>query len=117
MFMTSVSTNAVRAQVVHGEHDRAEAADLVLGRHRTALPRRGRPRAAVVDQHQALAFAVLERQGQPAVDLDHIAGHAAGLPSGDRARTQASFRRRRAGRCAKSSWFRAARARPENRRR
>ncbi len=57
-------------QIVHGEHDRAEAADLVLGRHRTALPRRGRPRAAVVDQHQALAFAVLERQGQPAVDFD-----------------------------------------------
>ena len=57
-------------QLVHGQHDRTEAADLVLGRHRAALPRRGRARAAVVDQHQPLALAVLERQRQPAVDLD-----------------------------------------------
>ncbi len=37
------------------------------------------PAPPVVDQHQTLALAVLERQGQPAVDLDQLAGHAAGL--------------------------------------
>ena len=37
------------------------------------------PAAAIVDQHQPLALAVLERQRQPAVDLDDIAGHGAGL--------------------------------------
>ena len=66
-------------QIVHGQHDRTEAADLVFRWHRAALPRRGRALAAVVDQHQPLALAVLERQRQPAVDLDDIAGHAAGL--------------------------------------
>ena len=69
----------MRGQIVHREHDRTEAADLVFRRHRAALPRRRRSRAAVVDQHQPLALAVLERQRQPAVDLDDIAGHAAGL--------------------------------------
>ena len=66
-------------QLLHGQHDRTEAADLVLRRHRAALPWRGRPVAAVVDQHQPLAFAILKRQRQPAVDLDDIAGDAAGL--------------------------------------
>ena len=65
-------------KILHGEHDRAETADLMFRRHRAVLPRRGRPRAAVVDQHQPLAFAVLERQRQPAVDFDDLAGDAAG---------------------------------------
>ena len=50
----------------------------MFGGNRAALPRRSFARAAVVDQHQALAFAVLERQRQPAIDLDHLAGDAAG---------------------------------------
>jgi hypothetical protein len=58
---------------------RAEAADLVLRRHGAALPRPRSPLPAVIDQHQPLAFAVLERQGQPAIDFDDIAGVAAGL--------------------------------------
>jgi hypothetical protein len=44
-----------------------------------AVPRAAVPRTAVVDQHKALPLAILERQGQPAVDLDHLAGHAARL--------------------------------------
>jgi hypothetical protein len=51
----------------------------MLRRHGALLPRRGRPGAAVIDQHQPLPFAILERQRQPAVDLDDLAGVAAGL--------------------------------------
>jgi hypothetical protein len=50
----------------------------VLCRNRAALPRRGRTLAAVVDQDQPLALAVLERQRQPTVDLDDITGRGAG---------------------------------------
>ena len=79
MFITSVSTKAVR--------DSSCTVSTIGPRPRiwcsagtgTAVPRRGGARAAIVDQHQALALAVLERQRQAAVDLDDIAGHAAGL--------------------------------------
>jgi hypothetical protein len=56
--------------------DRAEAANLVFRRHGAALPRRGRTGAAVVDQHQPLAFAVFKRQRQPTIDLRDLAGMA-----------------------------------------
>ena len=55
------------------------------------LPRRGRSRAAVVDQHQALALAILERQRQPAVDFDDLAGHGRRPASGDRASNPGVF--------------------------
>ena len=42
-------------------------------RHRALLPRRGWPRAAVIDQHQPLAFAVFKRQRQPAVNFGNLA--------------------------------------------
>jgi len=57
----------------------SEAADLVFRRHRAFLPRRGRPGAAVIHQHQALSFLILERQRQPPIDLRDLAGMAAGL--------------------------------------
>jgi hypothetical protein len=66
-------------EVGHVEHDRAEAADLVLRRHRTFGPGRSRPGAAVIDQHQTLALLILERQRQPTVDFSDLAGMAAGL--------------------------------------
>ncbi len=49
----------------------------MLRRHRALLPRRGWPRAAVIDQHQPLALTILERQRQTAVDLDDLTGMAA----------------------------------------
>ena len=51
----------------------------MLCRHRAAFPRRGRAFSAVVDQHQPLPLAVLERQRQPAVDLDDVADRGAGF--------------------------------------
>ena len=78
-------------KIVHGEHDRAEAANLMLRRHRALLPRRSRARAAVIDQHQPLAFPVLERQRQPAVDFDDVAGMAARLPQAIAPEAQAFF--------------------------
>ena len=60
-------------EIMHVQHDRTEAANLVFRRHRTAFPWRGRTSAAVVDQHQALALGIFKRQRQPAVDLGDIA--------------------------------------------
>ena len=79
MFMTSVSTNAVRDSSCTvstiGPRPRIWcSAGTGLRSHGEAVPD-----AAIVDQHQPLAFAILERQRQPAVDLDDIAGDAAGL--------------------------------------
>src|ERR1700731_2761139 len=65
-------------EIMHVEHDRTEAANLMLRRHRALCPRRCWTSAAVIDQHQTLTFAVFERQRQPAVDLRDIAGVAAG---------------------------------------
>ena len=66
-------------EIMHIEHDRTEAANLMLRRHHAFLPWRGGTGAAVVDQYQTLAFAVLKRQRQPAVDFSDTAGVAAGL--------------------------------------
>ena len=79
MFMTSVSTKAVRDSSCTvstiGPRPRIWcSAGTGLRSHGEAAPLR-----PVVDQHQPLALAVLERQRQPAVDLDDIAGHGAGL--------------------------------------
>ena len=53
--------------------DRTEAADLELGRHRTAIPRRRRVAGtAVVDEREALALGILELKRQPAVALDDL---------------------------------------------
>ena len=79
MFMTSVRTTAVR--------DRSWTVSTIGPRPRiwcsagtgSAVPWRRCASAAIVDQHQALPLAVLERQRQPAVDLDDIAGRGAGL--------------------------------------
>jgi len=65
--------------IMHVEHDRAKAANLVLRRHRAPCPWRSVTGAAVIDQHQTLTFAVFKRQRQPAVDLRDIAGVAAGF--------------------------------------
>ncbi len=48
-------------------------------RNRALRPGRGCAGAAIVDQHQALAFAVLEGERQPAVDFDDIAGRDGSL--------------------------------------
>jgi hypothetical protein len=66
--------------VLHIQRDRTEAANLVLGRDGAPLPRRGRTSAAVIRQHQPLAFAILKWEREAAIDFDHVAGDAAGLP-------------------------------------
>ena len=71
MFITSVSTER-SARLRHRQRDRAEPPDLVL-RWDRALSQASRALAAIVDQRQTLALDVLERQRQPAVDLDDIA--------------------------------------------
>ena len=51
----------------------------MLRRHRAALPRRGCADAAVIHQHQPLAFAVFKGKRQPSVDFADIAAVSAGL--------------------------------------
>ena len=60
MFITRVRTASVGARSGTLMRDRAEAADLVLGRHRASVPGMGLARAAVVDEREALAFGILE---------------------------------------------------------
>ena len=64
-----------RLQVGDAQRDRAEAADLMLGRHRTLLPRMGLAGAAVVDEREALAFRILEEdRGAAVARLDAAVG-------------------------------------------
>ena len=84
MFITSVSTCSVLAEIVHVQYDRPEAANLMLRGHRAVLPGRGRTHSAIIDQHQPLAFAILERQCQPAIDFGYVAGMGRRLCAGDR---------------------------------
>src|SRR6476620_2562964 len=51
----------------------------MLRRYRTSFPWRRLSLTAVVDQHQPLALIVLERQRQPSVDFDDLAGDDARL--------------------------------------
>ena len=78
---------------MHVEHDRTEPANLVLDRHRALLPWRRGTRTAVIDQHQTLAFAVLERQRQPAIDFGDFAGMAARLTQAIAPKAKAAFAR------------------------
>jgi hypothetical protein len=60
-------------QVGHADRDRAEATDLVLGRHGAALPWMGLlALPAVIDEAEALALEILEVEGEPAIALDDL---------------------------------------------
>ena len=61
------------------ERDRAEAANLVLRRHRAAVPRVRLAGAPIVDEREPLALRILEVERQPAVALRDLAGAHAEL--------------------------------------
>src|SRR6478609_8290116 len=68
-------------QVGHTDGDRAEAADLVLGRHGAAVPRMGLlALPAVIDEAQALALEILEVEDEPSVALDDLRVRDAEVP-------------------------------------
>src|SRR6266581_3159012 len=78
MFITPVRTCSVRARSCTVSTIGPRPL-IWCSRHRALLPRRGWPRAAVIDQHQPLAFAVFERQRQTAVDFGDLRRMAAGF--------------------------------------
>src|SRR5215203_4310780 len=63
----------------NAQHDRAQPADLVLRRHRAAVPWVRRAAVPVVDERETLPLRVLEVEGEAAVALIDLAGAHAQL--------------------------------------
>ena len=71
MFMTDGQHRVGRREIRHAQRDRAEAADLMLGRHRASGPTAvASPIPPSSTRREALAFRVFEVERQPAVALD-----------------------------------------------